>query len=295
MSLIDTHQHLILRGSLGYAWTADSPAIATGVFDRDVYAQDSCETDIIATIFMESGVDDADYQKEARLVSQMVGTGTIPMLGQIASCRPEINDGFDAWLEECRDLNVVGFRRILQTMPDDLSRSEMYRRNVRKIGAAGWPVDLCFAARQLPIASELIQACMDTIFVLDHCGTPDIAGRDFAVWRGDMERLAASRNLWIKMSGLPAYCGKAVADLDDMKPYVDAVADIFGADRMVWGGDWPVVNLGGGLPHWCSLTRQLLLSASEDERAAIGYRNVRKLYKGSKAAENSMQRIWSQI
>lgn len=279
MDLIDTHQHLILRDRLGYAWTDEIAAISTGLLGRQAYAVDA-GGGISATIFMESGVDDADYQDEARLVSTMVGTGDLPMLGQIASCRPETDTGFDAWLEECRDLNVVGFRRILQVMPDDLSRDETYRRNIRKIGAAGWPVDLCFDARQLPIAWDLVRACPETRFVLDHCGTPDIAGGDFLTWRADMARLAELPTLWVKMSGLPAYCGHLGGTVAKIQPYTDAVLDLFGPSRMLWGGDWPVVKLGNGLSDWISMTRALLLPLSKDEQVLITSGNCRAFYIG---------------
>lgn len=283
MDLIDTHQHLILRDRLGYAWTEDIPAIASGIFDQSVYASEADGCDIVATIFMESGVDDVDYQNEARLVSQFVGSGDPRMLGVIAGCRPETDQGFDAWLEECRDLNVVGFRRILQVMPDDLSRSETYRRNIRKIGQAGYPVDLCFDGRQLPIAYDLVRAAPETLFVLDHCGRPDIAGGDFSVWRRDMARLAELPNLRIKLSGLPSYCDQTGSRIAGIKPYSDAVLDLFGPRRTLWGGDWPVIDIGGGLFDWVKLTSNLLSELSDDEQNLIGTQNARDIYLGSRA------------
>lgn len=283
MDLIDTHQHLILRDRLGYAWTEDIPAIASGIFDQSVYASEADGCDIVATIFMESGVDDVDYQNEARLVSQFVGSGDPRMLGVIAGCRPETDQGFDAWLEECRDLNVVGFRRILQVMPDDLSRSETYRRNIRKIGQAGYPVDLCFDGRQLPIAYDLVRAAPETLFVLDHCGRPDIAGGDFSVWRRDMARLTELPNLRIKLSGLPSYCDQTGSRIAGIKPYSDAVLDLFGPRRTLWGGDWPVIDIGGGLFDWVKLTSNLLSELSDDEQNLIGTQNARDIYLGSRA------------
>lgn len=278
--LIDTHQHLILRGQLGYAWTQEVPAIASGTFDQSVYAEQATGCNITATIFMESGVDDVDYQNEARLVSKLVGSGNLKMLGVIASCRPETDDGFDAWLEECGDLNVVGFRRILQVMPDDLSRSETYRRNVRKIGKAGYPVDLCFDGRQLSIAYDLVRADPDTVFILDHCGRPDIAGGDFAAWHQEMIKLAELPNFWVKLSGLPTYCDQSGSKIDGVKPYSDTVLELFGPSRMVWGGDWPVIDVGGGLATWVNITTELLSGLSTDERQLIGTLNARQIYLG---------------
>ena len=84
---------------------------------------------------METGVDDADYQAEARLVAGMVGQSGL--LGQVASCRPEEDAGFEAWLDECEGLQVHGFRRILHVMPDELSQTPTFRRNLARIGARG--------------------------------------------------------------------------------------------------------------------------------------------------------------
>lgn len=277
MDLIDTHQHLILRGKLGYAWTRGEPSLA-GSFTRADYAALVEGSGVVGTIFMETGVDDSDYRAEARLVAGMVGEGTLPMFGQIASCRPETDQGFDAWLEECRNLKVVGFRRILQVMPDDTSRAENYRRNVRKIGKAGWPVDLCFHSRQLAIAAELVRACPDVRFMLDHCGTPDIAGNDFSAWSERMADLASLPNLFVKLSGVTAYCAPGQTTPESVRPYVETVLTLFGPQRMVWGGDWPVVDLGSGLPEWIAMTRAFLSALSPDEQAAIGHGNARRFY-----------------
>jgi predicted TIM-barrel fold metal-dependent hydrolase len=172
----------------------------------------------------------------------------------------------------------VGFRRILQVMPDDLSRSATYRRNIRKIGQAGYPVDLCFDGRQLPIAYDLVCADPDTLFVLDHCGRPDIAAGDFSAWRRDMERLAELPNLRVKLSGLPSYCDQAGSKIDAIRPYSNAVLELFSPRRMLWGGDWPVIDIGGGLSEWMKLTSILLSDLSADEQHLVVQQNARDIY-----------------
>ena len=47
---------------------------------------------------------------------------------------------------------------------------------------------------------------------------------------------------------------------------------------MVWGGDWPVVDLGGGLPRWVAITREILGGLSEDEASAIAHRTAGDVY-----------------
>jgi predicted TIM-barrel fold metal-dependent hydrolase len=276
MDLIDTHQHLILRDKIGYAWTAGVPALAMGDFTPADYAGLVAGRGVIASVFMETGVDDASYQTEARVVAGLIGQGG--MLGQVASCRPETDAGFSDWLAECDGLGVFGLRRILHEIDDDVSQTSTFRRNLRAIGAKGLPFDLCFLARQLTIAADLARACDDQILVLDHCGVPDIAAGAFDEWHGGIKVLAAFPHVYCKFSGISRYCAPGTASAAVMQPYADAILDNFGPARMVWGGDWPVVNLGMGLPDWIDASRIMLAGLSADEQAQIGHINAHRVY-----------------
>ena len=276
MDLIDTHQHLILRDKIGYSWTAEVPALASGDFTVADYVGLTAGRGVVATVFMETGVDDADYQTEARLVAGLVGSHG--MLGQIASCRPETDAGFDAWLDECSGLHVVGFRRILHEISDDLSQTATFRRNLAKIGARGLPFDLCFLAQQLGVAKALAMACDDQVLVLDHCGVPDIAGGAFAEWAAGITAIAALPHVVCKLSGISRYCAPGTASVALLQPWVDHVIARFGPDRVLWGGDWPVVNLGAGLPAWIEMTRALLAGLTAAEQDQIGSGTARRVY-----------------
>lgn len=273
MDLIDTHQHLILRDHLGYAWTGDIPLLSKGDFTQGDYARLTAGQGVVGSIFMETGVDDADYQTEARLVAGLDG-----FLGQIASIRPEADEGFDAWLEEAKSLKTVGFRRILHVVPDGVSETETFRRNLRKIGRAGYPFDLNFLARQLiPVGLPLLQACPDQVFILDHCGVPDVAAGEWEAWDAGVTAFAAFPNVVVKLSGITAYAEPG-AGVGVIRPYVDRLLTLFGPERMLWGSDWPVVDLGAGLPGWVGMTGELLADLTEAERAAIGNGTARRVY-----------------
>ena len=280
MEMIDTHQHLILRDRIGYAWTDEFPILA-GDFTREDYAALTAGKGVVGTIFMETGVDDADYQSEARMVAGMIGNavGGVPMLGQIASIRPEWDEGFDAWLEEAAGLKTVGFRRILHVVPDEVSQTKTFRHNLRKIGRAGFPFDLNFLARQLiPIGVDLVRACPDHQYVLDHCGVPDVAAGEFEGWRRGIDAMAAFPNIVVKLSGITTYCAPGTASAALIRAYVEHLLEAFGPDRMLWGGDWPVVNLGAGLPGWIDMTREVLSGLSADEQYAIGQGTSKRVY-----------------
>jgi predicted TIM-barrel fold metal-dependent hydrolase len=277
MSLIDTHLHLIWRDRFGYGWTNGIPALAEGDF-TPADARRLCGDRVQGAIFMEVGVDDADYQAEARYVATLVRSGEL--LGQIASCRPETDAGFADWIAECEGLGVVGFRRILHVVPDDLSQSETFRANIRRIGAAGKPFDICMLARQLPLAGELARACPETAFVLDHCGVPDIAGGAFNSWWAEIAALSRIDNIVaVKISGISAYASAGTANFDTLAPWMDAVLDAFGPDRLVWGSDWPVVNLGAGLQNWIDVTMQWLGPLGDEDAGRIAAGNARRIWR----------------
>lgn len=276
MKYVDTHQHLIYRDEFGYGWTKGIPALETGDFTLEDYAKIAGDR-VTKTIFMECAVDDTDWQEEARFFAAKVGQ--FPTLGGvIASCRPETDEAFDTWLEECQSLPICGFRRVLHVVDDEMSKAEGFRANVRKIGAAGLVFDMCFLERQLPIAVEFAKACDNTSLVLDHCGVPNIAGGELEPWKPHMKALAALPNVTCKLSGISAYVGPDQKGLAGYQNWVDAVLEIFGPDRIIWGSDWPVVDMADGLKAWLDASDQILGALSADEAAKISHANAAKIY-----------------
>jgi predicted TIM-barrel fold metal-dependent hydrolase len=279
LPLLDTHQHLIYPDRLRYAWTARAPALAGRAFTLEDYQRLTAGLGVAGTIFMEADVADADHHAETGMVAELMRRPGSGILGIISSIRPENEPGFEAWLDQGPGLGVVGYRRILHEVPDEVSRTETFRANIRKMGARGFPFDMVFLARQLPIALELARACPDTAFVLDHCGVPDIAGGGLDPWRGHVRALAALPNVTAKMSGVLAYCAPSAADLAAVRPYVEHVIDCFGPDRCLWGSDWPVVDTRADLPAWIAATRAILDALAPDEAAAIAHRTAERVYR----------------
>ena len=279
ISLLDTHQHLVYREKASYGWTKDIPPLAEGNFTLDDYKTLTEGLGIGGTLFMETGVDDPDYQQETRFVKSLAENADNGMIGLISSIRPESDEAFETWLEETIEMGVVGYRRILHVMPDDTSQSDIFRNNVRKIGVSGKTFDICFLPGQLPVACELAKACENTKLILNHCGVPDIAGNGLDPWRQDIKALAQIPNVICKLSGLMAYCAPGTSSLETIEPFVDHVLNCFGPNRMVWGSDWPVVNLAKGLPEWIAVTRKILGKLSADEASSIAYGTAQIVYK----------------
>ena len=113
----------------------------------------------------------------------------------------------------------------------------------------------------------------DLAIVVDHGAKPFIRERRLDPWRADMAALAARPNVVCKLSGLAT---EAAADWrpEDLRPYVDHLMGAFGAGRLLWGSDWPVVNLAGGYDRWRAASLEWLQGVF-GERAQGGARRER--------------------
>lgn len=273
MRIVDTHLHLVYQNRFAYPWLADAPPLNRDWTAEDYFAE-AAALGIEAALHMEVDVAEPDMEGETRFMLEVDPR----VVGAIAPARPESNT-FPAWLETLTAMpGVKGVRRILHTSPDALSQTALFAENLRRLGAAGLPFDLCVLARQLPVGRELASRCPDTQFVLDHCGVPDVAGKGLDPWRADIRRLAELPNVAAKISGVVAYAGPDWT-VDDLRPFIEHVIESFGWDRVVWGSDFPVCTLTANLTRWVDATRQIVGGASTGEQEQLFFRNAERLYK----------------
>lgn len=275
--ITDTHQHLIHPEQWPYSWTDGIPQLAGQAFRYADYQQAIAGTGITKTIFMETSPDDRHFHAETKFVYELAAQPGSIIAGVIANCRPEEHD-FEKYLETIRHPKLAGLRRILHVVPDELSQSAGFVENVRRMGRMGLTFDLCFLARQLPIALELAQKCPDTQLILDHCGVPDVAAQALDPWRENIRALAALPNVACKISGVLAYAKSGHANTEAVRPFVEHCLEQFGWERVVWGGDWPVCNLTSTLADWVSVSREIVRNASQAEQAKLFHANAERIY-----------------
>lgn len=279
MRLIDTHLHLVYRDRLAYSWLADEPGLNDHDSSYELYAAEAHRLGVTDCLHMEVDVRPEDIERETELIRSLAADPGRRIRGAIASCRPE-SDDFAAHLERVRDDPFLrGFRRILHVVPDDLSRTPLFRDNLRRLAGTGLTFDICVRADQLPIAAELIDACPGVGFVLDHCGSGSAARPEtFPVWKAALAELARRPDVTAKISGVIGTVGDGWT-VDDLRPVVETTIDTFGWDRVVWASDWPWSAQRASLTDWIEATRTLVAGASEDERQRLFHRNAARVYR----------------
>jgi L-fuconolactonase len=171
---------------------------------------------------------------------------------------------------------------MVQDIPDD---DWLLRPGLAPLLAAMARNNLAFDAlvlpRHLPRLLRLVDDHPNLQFVLDHCAKPRLATGETADWYRDVALLAERPNIVCKLSGLVT---EAAPDwqITDLRKAVDHVVACFGPHRLLWGSDWPVVNLAGGYEKWIAAAETLLAGLSPDEKAAIFGGNAARIYLASR-------------
>lgn len=164
---------------------------------------------------------------------------------------------------------LVGLRHIVQAESDDFMLREDFRRGAAKLERYGFAYDVLVYARQLPAAIDFAAALPAARLVLDHLGKPDIRGKGFDAWRQDLDRLARLPNVRAKLSGLVTEADWHAWTAEDIRRYIDAALDSFGADRLMIGSDWPVCTVAAPYSQVIDLVRLAISGRTPAERAAV--------------------------
>ncbi|WP_164156396.1 amidohydrolase family protein [Sandarakinorhabdus rubra] len=164
---------------------------------------------------------------------------------------------------------LVGLRPMLQDLPDDDAiLAPAVQPALAAMAAHGLALDALIRPRHLPRLLAVRDRHPQLKIVIDHAAKPDIAGGDLAGWARDLAAVAADGFTHCKLSGLAteAAPGWTTADL---KPVTDSVLAAFGPDRVMWGSDWPVLNLNGSYDEWVAASDALLAGLDAAGVAAV--------------------------
>jgi L-fuconolactonase len=179
-----------------------------------------------------------------------------------------------------------GFRHVAQSEPDDrfLVRDD-FVRGISMLCEFDLTYDILIYARQLPAAVELVERVPDQAFVLDHVAKPNMAkptpdgnSREFDNWVQGIRALAQNPRVYCKLSGLITEADWRAWHADDFKPYLDVAFDAFGADRLMFGSDWPVCLLAGTYAQVKGLIEDYACGLPNSEREEVFGGNAARFY-----------------
>jgi L-fuconolactonase len=144
---------------------------------------------------------------------------------------------------------------------------------------AGFDLTYELFPRHLSVAIQLVRQFPHQRFVLDHLGKPFIKAGMVSPWDDDMRALAGFENVYCKVSGLVTEAAWWQWKAEAFKPYLDVAFSCFGADRLMFGSDWPVCTLAADYMAVVRLVRDYLRPLSEDVQDKVFGRNAVEIYR----------------
>jgi predicted TIM-barrel fold metal-dependent hydrolase len=247
----------------------------------DDYRKATEGLNVVKSIYMEVALDPAQQVEEAEWVTDVCKRGGTPMVAGVVSGQPA-DDGFPAYLARFkRNPYIKGIRQVLHApeTPPGTCLDARYIRGIRQLGESGLTFDLCVRAAELRDAAKLVDACPETSFILDHCGNADVLAKDRTAWRADIAEVARRKSVVCKVSGIVASTKGMPWTPDDLAPIVNHVLEVFGPDRVMFGGDWPVCTLGATYRQWVEALRAIVKERPEAEQRKLFHDNAVRVYR----------------
>ena len=278
--IIDSHVHLWDPTRFHMPWLDDNEKIGKP-FGLAEFREHSAGIEVEGIVYLQVEVTPPYSLLEAKWVADQPNDGP-PILG-IVPWAP-IEDG-----ERCRsfldamvaiDPRIKGIRRLYQSEPDiDFCVRPDFIRGVQILAEYGLSFDLGVFHQHLKNTITLVEACPNVSFILDHMGKPNIKDGLRDPWRDEIRQLASFPNVVSKLSGIVNEADWDAWTTDDLRPYVEHVIEQFGEERVMFGGDWPVVLMASPYRRWAETLDTITAGLTDGARRKLWNENARRVYR----------------
>lgn len=280
--VIDTHQHLWDPKTTKQSWRTPG-----GVYDAPFtikeYAAATAGLNVVQAVYMEVNVDEPTIQNEADELVATCKAGTTVTKAAVLGGRPAA-EGFAKYAAQFKGSPYVkGLRQCLHvdTTPAGFCLQPAFVKGVQLLGDLGLSFDLVVRPMELPDFAKLVKLCPGTRFILDHCGNPNakFTSAETQPWKAGLSQMAENKNVVCKVSGI-AVNGfeKGKWGATELAPFVTATLDAFGPDRVMFGGDWPVLVAVGSYADWLNALKTIVANRPAAEQEKLFSKNAAAVY-----------------
>lgn len=275
--VVDTHLHLWDINKLDYPWLNEVPAIKTNFHIED-YQTATERFNIEKMVFVQCECLPEQNLQEIEFVTQQALRDN-RISGMVAYAPLEQGKRVRKVLEVFETKAIVkGVRRMCVEDPD-LCCSTPFLDGVNLLPEFDLSFDICTTPYHMKAIIQMVEACPQTQFVLDHLGKPDIKNQKLAEYKRNLEALASFPNVVAKISGLITEADRERWTVADLVPYVEHAVDCFGYNKLMFGGDWPVVLLAGSYERWLNALLEALMLSSKEELSGLFHDNAIRIYR----------------
>ncbi|CAB3761102.1 amidohydrolase family protein [Paraburkholderia solisilvae] len=273
---IDAHQHYWDPARGDYGWLTPALAPLYRVFAPADLAPLRERAGVARTVVVQAApsVDETRYLLAlARNDVSIAGVvGWVPLLERDAPA---------LLAELAREPKFKGVRPMLQDLPDDnWIANPALQPAIDALIAHDLAFDALIFARHVDALEIFAKRFPSLRIVVDHGAKPPIrdGSAGWHAWADGITRLARLPHLHCKLSGLATEAAAGWTEAT-LRPYVDHLLAAFGPARLMWGSDWPVLNLNGDYLLWHSIATTLVAALSDAQRDAIFGANATAFYR----------------
>lgn len=275
--VIDSHQHFWSIAHDDYGWLTPALGALYRDFGPDDLYPHLVESSIDRTIVVQAA---PSVDETLRLLHMATREQRIAgVVGWVPLDDPSV---FGVLATLCKHPKFVGVRPMLQDIEDV---NWINQEGVQTTLGILTKLELAFDALVRP---EHLRSLLRTVddnpnlrIVIDHGAKPNIAENQFEPWATHIAVLAESENVYCKLSGLPSEAGDKCNE-QGIKPFAQHLLRCFGASRLMWGSDWPVLESVGTYRAWYAISRRVLGGASDAEYDQIYGETANEFYRLAK-------------
>ena len=271
--IIDSHQHFWCLERGDYAWlTNDLTAIYRNFEPKDLEPILKANG-ITGTILVQA----TDNEEETKFMLSLADENDW-IKGVVGWVDMQSNHACKKIQEFSKYSKFVGIRPMIQDIKDDnWMMNAAIKPAVQTLIEKNLTFDALILPKHLSIFKQFITKYPDLKIVIDHCAKPDIKNNIFQPWADQMAEIAEHKQIYCKLSGLVNEAGNGWT-MADIKPYAEHVLNIFGTNRVMFGSDWPVVNMASDYQKWKEICDRLTDKMTQQQKNNIFGKNVSIFY-----------------
>jgi L-fuconolactonase len=271
--VIDSHHHLWRYFPTEYGWIDDTMA----ALRRDFLPADLVDELTQAKIDGAIAVQARQTLEETQWLLELAQT--CPQIRGVVGWAPIASPTFEASLPQlATQPKLVGLRHVVQAEPAGFLDAPDFNRGIRALRQTSLIYDILIFERQLEEATLFVDRHPQQAFVLDHIAKPKIAAGELEPWRTCINELSKRPNVSCKISGMVTEDSWSTWSLESLRPYLDAVVESFGPDRLLAGSDWPVCLVATTYTRWWQTLRDYFAKFSPNDRTKIFGANATRIY-----------------
>ena len=281
--IIDSHQHFWHYNAERDGWITDEMAILRRDFLPEELIEQMRASGINRCIAVQADQSEAETLFLLQLAEKHPEiAGVVGWINLAADNAPERIEYFSQFEK------LLGLRHIIQAEPDDrFMLRQDFQSGIEALAKHGLTYDILIYARHLPVAIEFVRRFPNQKFVLDHLAKPSIKSKEIEPWARNIRALAANPNVYCKLSGMATEADWRHWSEEDLRPYLDVAFEAFGADRLIYGSDWPVCLLAANYGRVKEVIENYIRDLSEGEKEKIFGLNAIRFYGVKTAAWTS--------